>query len=142
MKSFTLGFVTCLLMTAGIVIPYLWPPELSFVFNSLFWSSLLMLINSVLLVGYLYMRGGSAQWVQFSFALLLIFSASLMYTSFEEVAQNTAHWKPLMQENYPTLFALLPSFISYTKNVIAFGFAALGASVAGNIITSRFDRIS
>tara|TARA_B100002003_G_scaffold35826_1_gene31211 strand:+ start:2123 stop:2551 length:429 start_codon:yes stop_codon:yes gene_type:complete len=141
MKSFTLGFVTCFLMVAGIAIPYLWPPELSFVFNSLFWSSLVLLINSALLVGYLYMRGGSAQWVQFSFALLLIFSASLMYTSFEEVAQNTEQWKPLMQEDYPTIFALLPSFISYTKNVIAFGFAALGASVAGNIITSRFDRI-
>ena len=142
MKSFILGFVTCFLMVAGIAIPYVWPPELSLVFNSVFWSSLLLLINSVLLIGYLYMRGGSKQWVQFSFALLLIFSASLMYTSFEEIARNAEQWKPLMREDYPAIFALLPPFISYTKNVIAFGFAALGASVAGNIITSRFDKIS
>lgn len=142
MKSFTLGFFTCFLMVAGIGIPYFWPPELSLLFNSLFWSSLLLLINSGLLVGYLYMRGGSEQWVQFFFALLLIFSASVMYTGFEEIAQNTGQWKPLMQNDYPTIFALLPSFISYTKNVIAFGFAALGASVAGNIITSRFNRTS
>lgn len=62
-----------------------------------------------------------------------------MYSGFEQIAANTEKWAPLMRKNYPTLFVLLPQFISYTKNIVAFGFAALGASVAANVITSRFS---
>lgn len=138
MKNFALGFLSCLIVVAGIAIPYFWPPELSLVFNSVFWSSLLMLANSGLLVGYLYLRGSSSQGVHFFFALLLILSASLMYSGFEQIAANTAKWEPLMRTNYPTLFVLLPQFISYTKNIVAFGFAALGASLTANVITARF----
>jgi hypothetical protein len=139
MKNFTLGFLTCFVVVAGVAIPYLWPPELSIVFNSVFWSSFLMLANSCLLVWYLYFRGGSTQGVHFLFALLLILSAALMYSGFEQIAANTTAWEPLMRKDYPKLFVLLPQFISYTKNIVAFGFAALGASVAANVITSRFN---
>ena len=137
MKNFALGFISCLIVVAGIAIPLIWPAELSLVFNSMFWSSLLLLANCCFLVGYLYIRGGSSQAMNFFFALSLILSASIMYTGFEQIAANAAKWEPLMQANYPKLFVLLPQFISYTKNIVAFGFAALGASVAANIITAK-----
>jgi hypothetical protein len=139
MKNFALGFLTCLLIVFSIAVPYIWPPELSLVFNSVFWSSVLMLLNSCLVVGYLYFRGGSTQAAHFIFSLSLIISAALMYSGLEQIAANTAQWEPLMRKGYPKLFVFLPEFISYTKNIVAFGFAALGASVAANVITHRFN---
>jgi hypothetical protein len=62
-----------------------------------------------------------------------------MYSGFEQMSNNISSWGPVMQKEYPILYVLLPQFYSYTKNIVAFGFAALGASVAANVITARFN---
>lgn len=138
MKNYVLGFVSCLVLVIGVIVPLIWPPELSYIFNSLFWSAVGLLICSCVLVAYLYWNGGTTQRVHFYFALLLIVSAAFMYSGFEQVSMNAAIWEPFLKERFPKVFILLPQFINYTKNIIAFGFAALGASVAANVISSRF----
>lgn len=137
MRNFLFGFLVCLITISSIAAPYFWPPELSLVFDSTFWTSVLMFANSCMLVGYLYIRGGSTQGAQFFFAIMLIISASAMYTGFEEIAKDIANWEPYLRASHPTVFVLLPQFVSYTKNMVSFGFAALGASVAANIITNK-----
>jgi hypothetical protein len=61
-----------------------------------------------------------------------------MYSGFEYLASKTEEWEPYYQRDYPILFSMLQQFFSYTKNVIAFGFAALGASLAASVISVRF----
>jgi hypothetical protein len=98
---------------------------------------MLMFVNSVLLVGYLYFRGGSTEGTLFFFAIMLIISASVMYSGFEEIAKDIKNWEPYLKASHPKVFVLLPQFVTYTKNMVSFGFAALGASVAANIITNK-----
>jgi len=61
-----------------------------------------------------------------------------MYAGFEQISLQTAQWSPVLSNKYPILLSLLPQLISYAKNIISFGFAALGASLAANVITDRF----
>jgi hypothetical protein len=135
MKPFVAGFLTCLLLVAAILVPYLWPPELSLLFNSLFWSAAMLFLLSSAMVGYLYAtHGGSSRGTRFYFGLCLVIAASFMFSGFEHIAQNTVKWAPLMQKDYPSLLVLLSEFVSYTKNIVSFGIAALGANVAANAI--------
>ena len=138
MKNFMLGFLTCLVIAIVVVIIFIWPPELSFIFNGFFWLSLFMFAAAIVLVGYLYINGSSSQGVYFFFAILLILCSSIMFFSFEQVAINNKFWEISMYKKYPTIFSLLIQFTSYAKNIVAFGFAAIGASIAENIITHRF----
>lgn len=87
-----------------------------------------MLTNSGLLAWYLFVLGGASERAHFFFALLPILSTSLMYKCHEQVAASTAELESLMRTNHPTLFVLLPQFLSYTKNIVAFEFVALRAS--------------
>jgi len=142
MKNFLHGLcfpvVAAALVVFSFLIPYLWPPELNLLFNSLFWSAISLLMMSCVIVLYLYLHGGTTQSVHFMFALMLIISASLMYAGFEQISLQTAQWSPVLSNKYPILLSLLPQLISYAKNIISFGFAALGASLAANVITDRF----
>jgi hypothetical protein len=142
MKDFLIFCVLFIVISACFAIPSFFspPPELSLVLNSLFWSSLITLAISCFLVWFLYHRGTSSQGALFFFALLLIISASVMYAGFEKTAADIDKWAPSVHTNYPTFFVLLSQFISYAKNIIAFGFGALGASVAANVITDRFKK--
>lgn len=118
-------------------IPYIWPRELSLIFNNLFWTTVSQFCGCCLVIWFLYSHGGSSQGTHFAFALLLILQAALMYGGFEQIMTNSNNWKPFLQKDYPKLFVLLPQLIEYTKNIVAFGFAALGASVAANVISKR-----
>lgn len=137
-NNFASGFIACLALALLIGIPYVWPPVLSYVFNSLFWSGTFLFALCAYLVAYLYRtRGGSTRGVRFYFGLLLIISASFMYSGFDEVARNVNNWEPLLRKDYPRLFLLLGQFLGYTKNIVSLGFAAIGASVVANAIVEK-----
>lgn len=138
MKNYFAGFLTCLSIVIALSLRYFWPAELSLVFNELFVSAVLLLLTSVMIVGYLYRtRGASTRGALFSLSLLLILSASLMYSGFEEIARNAQYWEPHLKSTYPKLFVVLPVIFAYTKNVISFGFAAIGASLAASVIVEN-----
>jgi hypothetical protein len=138
MKVYLFGLLSGALMLGGILIPYIWPPELSLILNSSFWVSALGLVNAFILVSFLYIKGPSSEKAFFLFSFMLILSAAQMYTGFEEIAINIKTWKPHFEESYTSLFVYLHLFISYAKNIIAFGFAAIGASLCASIIAYRF----
>jgi len=138
MKNYGLEVLFYVALAIGILAPSLFPPELSNIFNSLFWSAAGLFVCSCFVVGYLYVHGGSTQRVHFVFGLLLIVSAAFMYSGFEQISSQAAYWEPFMKDEYPILFILFQQLIGYTKNIIAFGFAALGASIAANVISNRF----
>lgn len=137
-NNFISGFLFCLALALLVGIPYVWPPILSFVFNSLFWSGVFLFVLCAYLVAYLYKtHGGSSRGARCYFGLLLIVAASFMYSGFDEVARNASNWEPLLRKDYPRLFLLLSQFLGYTKNIVSLGFAALGASVAANAIVEK-----
>lgn len=132
-------FIAALCLTIFVAtIQYIWPRQLSLIFNGLFWSTVFAFCGCIIIICFLYFHGRSSQGVHFLFALLLILVVAQMYAGFEQIMANSNNWKPFMQKDYPKLFVILPQFIEYTKNIVAFGFAALGASVAANVISSRF----
>jgi len=144
MKDFFVGLfsptIIALIIVVSVVVPYYWPPVWSLVLNSLFWSAVSLLLVSSVIVVYLYLHGGTTQNAHFALAMMLIISASFMYASFEQIAENTAFWAQHMSAERPLLFAFLTVFISNVKNMVAFGFAAIGASVAANVISNRFAK--
>jgi hypothetical protein len=60
-----------------------------------------------------------------------------MNSGFDQIIANVESWKPILRQNQPVLFVLLPILLGYTKNIIAFGFAAIGAGVIANLISNR-----
>lgn len=138
MNPFIAGCLACLLLIAGILIPYFWPPELSLLFDNVFWSAALLFLLSCAMIAYLYItHGGSSRGTRFYFGLYLAIAAAFMFSSLEHIAQNASQWEPLMLKDYPRLFILLSEFVSYTKNIVSFGIAALGASIAASAIIER-----
>jgi len=142
MTKYLFGILSGSLIIGAITFPQIWPPELSLVFNSIFWWSIAMLVISCFLVYYLYRGQASSEAVLFTFSLMLIASSAVMYAGFEEIAINADKWKPYFEKHYSKVFIYLPIFISYTKNIIAFGFAAIGASICANIISYKFYKNS
>jgi len=132
-KDISLGFISCALIGAFIVAPLIWPPELSLVFNQLFWLSAAMVGLCAYIVAYLYKtNGGSSRQARFALGLCLILAASCVFSGFEQIARNTEFWRPHFPHGFQSLFLVLDQFIVYTKNIVAFGFAAIGASVTAN----------
>ena len=138
MKNYLFGLFSGFVILGSIIAPLIWPPELSLIFNSLFWASTLLLILTIIMLIYLYKNGASSEKVLFVFSLMFIIGSAQMYSGFEELASNIGHWKPYFENTYPRLFILLPMFIEYTKNIIAFGIAAIGAGICAGIIIHRF----
>lgn len=138
MKKFIYGFGSCLLLVAAFAIPYFWPDELNLVFNGLFWSSALSFALCIFIIGHLfYTKGGSSRNVRFFFGIALILSASVLFRGLEQIASNASFWQPHFKANYSSFFVYLIEFIVYAKNIVSFGFAALGASISANAINER-----
>jgi hypothetical protein len=131
-----LGFISYVVVIATALVPYFWPPELNLIFNKVFWSGVFLLAQCGLVIGYLYRtRGGSGRHVRFTFWLLLILAAALMFSSFEQVAKNAEVWQPRFSWSYSGFFILLKQLLAYVKDIVAFGFAALGSNIAASTIT-------
>lgn len=135
-RPVVLGLISYVVVIATALVPYFWPPELSHVFNNVFWSGMFLLTQCSLIIGYLYVtHGGSDRQARFTFGLLLILAAALMFSGFEQVAKNAEVWQPRFPGSYSGLFILLKQLFAYVKDIIAFGFAALGANIAASAIT-------
>lgn len=142
MRNFIVGFITCFMIVAFFTVRYIWPTELDLIFNGIFWSSIALFIMSSSLVAFLYFKKPTSETVLFVFSLLLIVTSALMYSGFEEIAANTEEWKPALQAHYPWIYVWLTVLVNYTKNIISFGFAAIGASLCAGVIAYRFYRES
>lgn len=135
-RPVTLGFISYVVVIATATIPYFWPSELNLIFNRGFWSGFFLLTQCSLIIGYLYRtRGGSGRHVRFTFGLLLILAAALMFSGFAQVAKNAEVWQPRFSGSYSGFFILLKQLLVYVKDIVAFGFAALGANIAASAIT-------
>lgn len=141
LKSVSLGFSIPFLVVASIITPLIWPPELSILFNNIFWWSSTLLLLSIYTV-FRMLKGVSSEALLFTYAVLLIISSTTMFSGFEQVANNSAKWMPHFRKEYPTLSILLPQFIEYAKNLIAFGFVAIGSGVCAGIICQRYYKTS
>jgi predicted neutral ceramidase superfamily lipid hydrolase len=132
-----------ILTTAAIgfyfVAPLIWPPELSIIFNAFFWGASFSFLVSLVLILFLFSNGGSSQMSHFLFSFSLIILSSIMYSGFDLIASNIQHWAPNMKQEYPNLFVYLPQLVGDMKNIVGFGFAAIGASLAANVISNRFN---
>ena len=143
MKNYFYGVLTALILIGSIAIPHFWPPELSLVLNSQFWSSITLLFLCASIVGLLfYTNGGSSRSVRFYFGVSLILSASLMYYGLDVMVSNAEFWKPHFKATYSDFFIYLTMFIIYAKNIVSFGFAAIGASVTANAIIENLTHPS
>jgi hypothetical protein len=143
MKNYFFGVLTGLFLLTGIVIPFVWPPELSLVLNSQFWASIVLLLLCSGIVALLfYTNGGSTRNARFFFGVSLILSASLMYYGLDVIASNAESWKPLFKPTYSNFFVYLTMFIIYAKNIVSFGFAAIGANLTANSITEDLTHSS
>lgn len=130
------GFLAYIAVIATATMPYMWSPELSLVMDSHFWSGLILLAECCFLIGYLYLtRGGSARNVRFSLGLLLVLASALMFSSFEQVAKDAEALRSLFPSEYSNFFLVVELALTYAKNIIAFGIAALGANLAAHSIT-------
>lgn len=128
-----LGLISYVVVIVTALIPCLWPPELSLVLNSVFWSGTFLLIQSGFIVGYLYRsRGGSGRQARLVLGFLLVLTSALMFSGFESVAKNAAAWQPHFSGTYSSFFIVFQELLAYGKDIIAFGLAAIGANVAAS----------
>jgi hypothetical protein len=74
--------------------------------------------------------------IHFYLGLCLVVSSAFMFGNFEETARSMAHWKVSFRQEFPHFSVFLIQFIFSTKNIIALGFSAFGASVAANAINN------
>jgi len=131
-----LGLIAYVVVIFTALLPNIWPPELNLIFNKVFWSGVFLFAQCCFLIGYLYRtRGGSARHVRFSYGLLLVIASALMFSGFEQVAKDAEAWRPHFAGTYSGLFVVLKQLLTYVKDIIAFGFAALGANIAASAIT-------
>ena len=138
MKNYIFGVLTGAILITAFVVPFVWPPELSLVLNSQFWSAMLLLAQCAGIVALLFCtNGGSTRNARFFFGISLIVSASLMYYGLDLIALNAESWQPHFKPTYSNFFAYLTTFIIYAKNIVSFGLAAIGANITAYAITEN-----
>lgn len=114
---------------ALIVVRHVLVSDLGGALKVYFWYSSLLLGLCGCMVFHLYWtRGGSSRGARFYIGLLLIISSAFMFAAFDDVAKSTAAWEPVLQDKYPGIILMLKQFVDYAKNIVSFGFAALGAT--------------
>jgi len=110
-------------------------PEARFITgDGSFASAIASLVINFCLVFYLFCRrnvhGDHSKWV---FGSLLVLSASVNYLSFELLSdrlQDISNWLP------PTAWQLnFVLLVSTVRNVIAFGFGAIGAGIVSGVLS-------
>lgn len=118
-----------------IAAPYFCSPATTLLLNAYFVSAVFLLLESSWMLTYLYDNyGRTPRKIQFYLGLCLMVSSAFMFCHFEETARSMAHWEASFRQDYPHLSSFLIQFILYAKNIVSFGFAAFGASVAANAI--------
>ncbi len=138
MKNFIFGFTIAIILILAIMIPIFWPPELSLVFNNLFWIAIAEFITCAALIWYLFKYHGSiSRGLHLYFGIMLIFSSAIMFSGSDQVTANALLLKNAHNLSWPLLFVLLDPFISLTKNIVSFGFAAIGANLAASAILNH-----
>lgn len=116
-----------------------WPPGLSLVLDGMFWVFILMALACFGVIAYLYYNGGATDAEHFFVGMLLIFASSIMYAAAEYMIAEAPRLEPAFRKSYPSLIALFVQNVTYMKNIVSFGFAALGASVCANVISKRYS---
>jgi hypothetical protein len=135
MKNYIYGVISSIFSITVIAIICFWPPSLNLIFDNLFWLTLFSFVLCTFIIGHLfYTNGGSSRNVRFVFGILLIISAIVMFSGFEQITSNTSSMKQLFSSNYNNFFIYLTISLAFAKNITAFGFAALGANITANAI--------
>lgn len=98
-----------------------------------FIGSIVSFVTNTYFVLYLFFRRRlQSDRVKFTFGILLVLGASVNYLSFEQLtdrlAQISTWWPGTSWQLNLTLLA------STVKNVIAFGFGAIGAGIASSVV--------
>lgn len=105
------------------------------VFDSFFYWAVASLLLSVIIIGVLiWRRKVHTANVQLFFGLLLVALGAVIYGTWEQVQQNAEFWAAHIHEHSGTLSIAIVS-IALAKNLVSFGIAAIGASIAAAIIT-------
>lgn len=130
------GILSYSALVAVVIAPQLpWPPALGLVLDQYFFLGMLLYVLCLAFIVYLFfVRGGSTRWARFASGLLLIFASVVMNTYFEQIGKNNESLALHFPPSYDPFFAWLKVFIDYSKGVIAFGIAALGANLAASAI--------
>jgi hypothetical protein len=128
------------LVSITIAAPYFFAPAPTLLLDAYFVSAMLLLLEASWMLTYLYDNfGRTPRKIQFYLGLCLMISSAFMFGDFEETARSMTHWEVLFRQDYPRISPFLIQFILYAKNVISFGFAAFGASVAANAIVKQHE---
>lgn len=126
---------TALIISTLIILHTSRPPELMLVFDSFFYWAVASLLLSVIIIGVLiWRRKVHTANVQLFFGLLLVALGAVIYGTWEQVQQNAEFWAAHIHEHSGTLSIAIVS-IALAKNLVSFGIAAIGASIAAAIIT-------
>lgn len=129
--------LTALLLSAVIILYTSRPPDIALIFDDQFFWAVASLLLAALVVAVLVWRHkihtGNEQLF---LGLLLIALSAVVYATWEQVQTNTHYWSThLTNRSGPIALALVSA--SLAKNLISFGFAALGAGIAAGVITRR-----
>lgn len=127
--------IAALIISTLIILHTSRPPELMLIFNSFFYWAVASLLLSVIVIGVLiWRRKVHTANVQLFFGLLLVALGAVIYGTWEQVQQNTAYWAAHIHDHSGILSIAIVS-IALAKNLVSFGIAAIGASIAAGIIT-------
>jgi hypothetical protein len=127
-----------LLIAVAILAPFIWPPGLSSLYNTNFWLMVSGFIYCCFVLWYLfYQRGGSTRTVQFTLGIALIFFSAILNMSIESVQLNNSNNKEIFSQNHPQALRIINMIVNWTKDVVAFGIAALAANLAADAIVKR-----
>lgn len=132
------GIVSYIVFGAIVFVPLFWPRELGLVLDQFFWLGLFLFAYCVAIIFYLFWsRGGSSRNSRFSFGLILIIAAAAMNSGFEQIAKNGEFWSTHFPNSYLSFFIWLKILVTYARDVVAFGIAALGANIAAHAIMEQ-----
>ena len=129
------GVFSYLILISVLAITVFWPPELWLVLDRVFWASVVMFALCIAVIFLLFWtQGGSSRNAQFSFGILLILAAAIMNSGFEQIIVHGEKWAPRFPISYTNFFIIFKQVITYARDVVAFGIAALGANIMASAI--------
>ena len=126
---------------SSVALAFVWwglvfPLGLKPIYGDLFWISNLSLVLCTGVVALLYAtRGGSGRQARFVLGWILAALAAVTYGGFEAVGWDFDKQMPNFREAERSVLVVTRILIDTAKNLISFGFAAFGVSVAANAVT-------
>lgn len=111
----------------------------SILLGNSFVLSIFLFLLCIGLIAMIYRWPASNDFVQITWGVLLILSSSSLAFGLTFLGGEIEKYQKLASYKCSEYLLLISISIEYSKNIISFGIAAIGAGITANVLTERFS---